>query len=111
MFFLGVLNSEHKMLKSKQVKNGQVVYLEDIDDTFDHINKKFIASGEKYEGPVVYKGIVEKKPHEPTYVVFGDDKMRVSSIDNRLFKTLSEAKEFIESTLAYSQDECYGECI
>ena len=109
--FLGVFNSEHKMLKSKQVKNKEVVYFADIDDNFVYIDKKIIASGEKYEGTVVYKGVVEKNPHEPTYVVFGDEKIRVSSIDSRLFKTLSEAEEFIESTFAYCQDECYGECI
>ena len=42
------------MLKSKQVKNKQVVYFADIDDIFDNIDEKFVASGEKYEGPVVY---------------------------------------------------------
>lgn len=101
------------MLKSKQVKDKQVVYLADIDDVFDGIDKKFVASGEKYEGPVVYNGVVEKKPHKPTYVVFGDVKIRVSTIDHILFKIISEAEEFIESTFAYtySQYECYGECI
>lgn len=96
------------MLKSKQVKNKQVVYFADIDDIFDNIDEKFVASGEKYEGPVVYKGVVEKKPHEPTYVVFGDDKIRVSTIDDGLFKTLSEAIQFIESSFSYEyhDDDC-----